>query len=214
MIKDKITPELKKRFIDELRTSKETGKERGFAICVDKKENIYASESCTGDHCSIDFGDLRKMCSNGIAQGDFHTHPYLTEAKIELARRDNEIPSDDKIINRMSNNIRKFHEEEGVKGITINSPSGDDLLYALLSKYIGQSRGTVCTISDIGDDKLECWTVKEMKKDEMDIYSAEAYHDISNKPKEQEGVLIEKWLDSIFDREIIELKKYTPRDDQ
>ncbi len=210
MIKDKFTPELKKRFLDDLRISKEINKERGFVICIDEKENLVPSQSCEGNVCSINLGDPSKICPTGNAQGDFHTHPYLSEAKKELASMYGEtrpIPSDETIINHMKNNIRTIYEKEDIKDITINSPSGDDLLHILLGRCLNRSRGTVCTLSDIGEDKLECWTVKEMDKDKRDIYCAKAYSDIRKRTAEQEAILIEKWVDNIFDREIIDLKK-------
>lgn len=205
MIKDKITPALKKRFLDELRISKETGNERGLVLCLDDKGNLSASESCTGDQCAISYEDLKKVCPTGIVQGDFHTHPYLKQAKKYLKTEKQEIPSDEKIVNYMQRNIAKLHEDKGIKGITINSPSGGDLAHTLLSKYTNQSKGTVCTISDIGDSKLECWTVQEMRKDKMDIYCAKAYSDIGKKSREDDALLIERWIDGIFYREIIDL---------
>ena len=209
MIKDKITPELKRRFLDDLRISIETGKERGFVICIDRKENLVPSQSREGDVRSISLGDPSKVCPTGNAQGDFHTHPYLSEAKKELMSGNGKkpIPSDEVIINYMKNNIRTLHEKEGVKDITINSPTGNDLLQALLSKHLNMTRGTVCTMSDIGDDKLECWTVKDMNKDKEDIYVAKAYSDIRKRNLLQEDILIETWIASIFDRETIDLKK-------
>jgi hypothetical protein len=207
MIKDKITPELKKRFLDELRISKETGDERGFVLCLDEKENITASETCTGDRCAIDLGDIREKCPTGIAQGDFHTHPYLKQAKEQLRTGNREIPSDEKIMNHMKNNMRKMHEDNGVQGITINSPSGDDLLHTLISKHSNRSRGTICTLSDIGDNKLECWTAKEIHKDKMDIFYAKVYSDTRKRSREDETLLIESWIDRIFDREIIDLDR-------
>ena len=206
MIKDKITPELKRRFLDELRISKETGNERGFIMCLGKKGDITASEPCIGDACTIKIEDIRNACKSGKAQGDFHTHPYLKQAKEQLAETNRNIP-DEKIISHMKNNIRKFYENTGVEGITINSPSGNDLMRTLLSKYSKTSNGTVCTLSDIGDNKLECWTVQNMREDKMSIYSAKAYSDLLKTSKEDEAILIEKWIDSIFDREIIDLDK-------
>lgn len=207
MIKDKITPELKKRFLDDLKISKETGNERGFIMCINEKGNLAASESCTGDQCTISFEDPKKVCPTGTAQGDFHAHPYLTNAKVYLKTEKQEIPSDEKIVSYMQRNIAKLHEDKGVKGVTINSPSGDDLAHALLSKYTNRSKGTTCTISDIGDNKLECWTVQEMREDKMKIYCAKAYSEISKRSREEDAVPIEKWLDSVFDREIIDLDK-------
>lgn len=210
MIKDKITPELKKRFLDDLRISKEVSKERGFVLCIDEKENLVPSQSCEGGVCTISFGDPRKACPTGNVQGDFHTHPYLSESKKELTSKYGEtrpIPSDEVIINHIKNNIRTLHEKEGIKDITINSPTHDDLLYTLLDKCLNRSRGTVCTLSDIGDDKLECWTIKDMHKDKRDIYCAKAYYDIRKKTGKEETVIIEKWIDNIYDREIIDLKK-------
>jgi hypothetical protein len=206
MIKDKITQELKRRFLDELRISKETGDERGFIMCLGKKGDITASKPCIGDVCTIKFEDIRKACKSGKAQGDFHTHPYLKQAKEQLAEKNRHIP-DEKIINHMKNNIRKFYENTGVEDITINSPSGNDLMRAVLSKYSEESSGTVCTLSDIGDNKLECWTVQDMRKDKLSIYSAKAHSDLLKTSKEDEAFFIEKWVDSIFDREIIDLDK-------
>ncbi len=205
MIKDKITPELKKRFLEELAISKKTGNERGFVLCIDEKENLTASKSCTGDHCSINLGNLRKTCPTGIAQGDFRTHPYLIHAKKELATEKRNIYSDKTIINHMQNRIRKLNEDNGVKGTTANSPSGSDLLYTLLYTHFGESKGTICTLSDIGDNKLECWTLKEMEKDKRDIYCAKAVSDMRKKYKESENIIIERWIDNIFNREIIDL---------
>lgn len=83
MIKDKITPELKKRFLDELRISKETGNERGFVICVDEKENLTASDSCTRDHCTIDFGDIREKCPTGILKKSKEQEGVLIERWVD-----------------------------------------------------------------------------------------------------------------------------------
>ena len=39
MIKNKITPETEKAFLEEIKKTRDSGKERGFLICLNKKEN-------------------------------------------------------------------------------------------------------------------------------------------------------------------------------
>ena len=61
-IKDKITPELKNRFLQEIRTTIENGKERGFLICKDEKDRLSATKSCEGKECGIDLSILESQC--------------------------------------------------------------------------------------------------------------------------------------------------------
>lgn len=206
LIRNKITLQLKNRFLEELKKSKDSGKERGLFICIDENENFTPSEACEGDVCSILMEDPRKACPTGKAQGDFHTHPYLTDAKRELVERGIKV-SDEKLINKMKYNIRTFHEIKGVKDMTINSPSYSDVIHALLGRCVNFTKGTVCTSSDIGDDKVECWTVKEMDKDKRDIYCAKAHSELRKMTGQEESPLVEKWIDTIFDRETIDLEK-------
>ncbi len=48
MIKDKITPEIRERFKEEIKLTRERCKERGFLLCLDVKGGLYPSRSCEG----------------------------------------------------------------------------------------------------------------------------------------------------------------------
>lgn len=211
MIKDKITPELRSRFIEDIRRSKESGKERGFFLCQNKEGKLIPSKSCEGTECNIHLGDPRTGCpSETTAYGEFHTHPYLYSAKQEL-RREGKISSkeelriDEKLRIRMDKNIREFHERiTGVKGMTINTPSYTDVLKALLAKSINLTNGTVCTSTDVETNKVECWTIKDLGKDKLRQLAIIGMTELDKvKPKGSE--LMKKWIDDISDRETIEL---------
>lgn len=211
MIKDKITPELRSRFIEDIKISKESGKERGFFLCQNKEEKLIPSKSCEGTECEIHLGDPRTGCpSETTTYGNFHTHPYLYSIRQEF-RRTGKIPPNEelKISNelktRMIENIGKFHEKiTGVKGININSPSRTDILKALLAKSINLTKGTVCTSSDIDTSRVECWTIKDLGKDRLTRLAIIGMAELDKTKVEGSG-LIKKWLDDISDREIIEL---------
>ena len=47
-IKDKTTPQSRKRFLEEIKHSKETGKERGFHICIEDNGKLSAGDTCIG----------------------------------------------------------------------------------------------------------------------------------------------------------------------
>jgi len=211
MIKDKITQELRSRFIEDIKISKESGKERGFFICQNKDEKLIPSKSCEGSECSIHLGDPRTACpSETTTYGNFHTHPYLYNIKQEF-RKDGKIPPNEelKITNelktKMMKNIGEFHERiTGVKGININSPSYTDVLKALLAKSINFTKGTVCTSTDIDTNKIECWTIKDIEKDKLTRLAVKGMIELDKTKSEGSG-LIKKWLDDISERETIEL---------
>lgn len=211
MIKDKITLELRSRLIEDIKRSKEHGKERGFFLCENKDGKLIPSRSCEGTECDIHLGDPRTGCpSETKTYGEFHTHPYLYSAKQEL-RREGKISSkeelriDEKLRIRMDKNIREFHERiTGVKGMTINTPSYTDVLKALLAKSINLTNGTVCTSTDVETNKVECWTIKDLGKDKLRQLAIIGMTELDKvKPKGSE--LMKKWIDDISDRETIEL---------
>lgn len=133
MIKDKITPELKRRFIEDIKITKDIGKERGFFFCENKEQKLIPAKSCEGTSCELLLGDPRKVCPPETKPfGDFHTHPYMHDAKVELKNRGEKIPPDEELRIRFNKNIREAHEKiTGVKGITVSSPSYTDILQAL-----------------------------------------------------------------------------------
>ena len=211
MIKDKITPELRSRFIEDIKRSKESGKERGFFLCENKESKLIPSKSCEGTECDIHLGDPRTGCpSETKAYGEFHTHPYLYSVKQELRKEGKILPSeelriDEKLRIKMGKNIREAHERiTGIKGITINTPSYTDVLRALLSKSINLTNGTVCTSTDVETNKVECWTIRETDKDKLKRLAIIGMTELDKvKPKGSE--LMKKWIDDISDRETIEL---------
>ena len=77
MIKDKITPELKKRFLKEIKLSGESGKERGLFLCYDKKGELFPSKTFEGIKGKISEKEWKEhsICPGNI-QGNFHTHRY------------------------------------------------------------------------------------------------------------------------------------------
>lgn len=206
MIKDKITPELRSRFIDDIKLSKESGKERGFFLCENKEEKLIPSKSCEGTECNIHLGDPRKGCpSDTKNQGEFHTHPYTFAVKKELHAIGKKIPSDKELREMMNKNIGEAHEKiTRVKGVTIDTPSYTDVVGALLSKYIKVTEGTVCTASDAEDHKVECWTIKDLPKDKMRELAIIGMSEL-DKVKPEGSQLMKKWIADISDRETIYL---------
>ena len=212
MIKNKITPELRSRFIEDIKRSKESGKERGFFLCENKERKLIPSESCEGTECDIHLGDPRKGCPPETkTYGEFHTHPYLYSVKQELKDRGEkilpgeELKVEEELRMAMNKNVRYAHEKiTKVKRITINTPSYTDVLRALLAKSINVTNGTVCTSTDVETDKVECWTIKDMPKDKLKNSVAMALIDLA-KVKPEGSELIKKWVDNISDRETIYL---------
>jgi hypothetical protein len=211
MIKDKITPELRSRFIEDIKRSKESGKERGFFLCENKEGKLIPSKSCEGTECSIHLGDPSTGCpSETTTYGNFHTHPYLYSVKQELRRDGKILPKEElkiseELKSRMRKNIGESHERiTGVKGITINSPSYTDILKALLAKSINLTNGTVCTSTDVETSRVECWTIKDLGKDRLKRLAITGMAELDKIKSEGSG-LTKKWLDDISDRETIEL---------
>ena len=212
MIKNKITPELRSRLIEDIKRSKESGKERGFFLCENKEGKLVPSRSCEGTECNIHLGDPRTGCPPETkTYGEFHTHPYLYGIKQELKDRGEKIlPGEELRVEEelkiaMNKNVRYAHEKiTKVKGITINTPSYTDVLRALLAKSINVTNGTVCTSTDVETDKVECWTIKDIPKDKLKNSVTMALIDL-DKVKPEGSELMKKWIDNISDRETIYL---------
>lgn len=100
--------------------------------------------------------------------------------------------------------FKEMHEKEGLKDVSINTPSYIDTLKALAFRCKDLTRGTVCIGSDIEKDKIECWTIRETDKNTMDKNC--------NKMEEEwkyavrrGGEPVKKWIVPIFDKEVIDL---------
>ena len=193
MIKDKITPQLRKKFLEEIKKTKETGKERGFHLCIEKDGKLSAGDTCTGDECGIKFQQPSSSCPGRKIQGDFHTHPYMTDAR--------------KLYNitfKMSDELLRASVESFLKekGFTPTMPSHGDTISAILGKCANKMDGTTCIGTDLEMNKVECWTTKNI--DDGDCVRA-LVEKISPR-EEDESTLPHTWVKPLFDVEIIDLK--------
>lgn len=194
MIKDKITPQLRNRFLQEIEKTIETGKEHGFLLCKDDKNTLSPSKSSVGGNGNIDFSDIKSQCPFKI-QGDFHTHSPVSDMKDFIKK---ELPME-KVTDSLTRDItiKLFQEHD----VSITGPSHGDLLGALVLKGKNKIDGTVCTSSDAEPNKMECWTVR---------------HNIGRNYYRRAGVEMQdpklvrnpphQWIKPLFDREIINLK--------
>lgn len=206
MIKDKISPDLKKRFKDEIKKSIKEGKERGFYLCLDEKGKIFSSTSSEGDVEEVNLEHIREC--KGKVEGDFHVHVHISSIKKDmlLLRKEYEkeyekelkykLPSDEKIKYVWKKIFRRT-------GLTPSSPSENDLLTAAKRKCDGTTNGTACVGSDIDKDRVECWTIinEFMTKKTCDKIT-ERYEKIG-----ELGDSPSKLTKRLFLREVIDLKK-------
>lgn len=204
MIKDKITIELKSKFQDAINKTKENGEEHGFYLCSDKKElsELSPSELRFGKDSRINLGDPVVSCHGKKVQGNFHTHSYLTLFK-QKSKFNKPGMSDEDVKKFIKEKHGEYIKETGVKGITLDSPSPKDLLTSILYSCVGKPEGIMCTGNDMGNNKVECWTPKEIQKTDCD----RAYHTLYSDGKEKEMITYESWMTPLFDKEIIDLKK-------
>lgn len=192
-IKDNITPQLRKRFLQEIKKSAETGKERGFHICIEDDGKLSAGDTCTGDECSIKLQRVDISCPGKKAQGDFHTHPHLTEVRKSFG-----------ITFKASDELIKLATEVFLKGrgTSPTIPSHADLRSAVLGKCSKRVEGTTCIGSDLDTENVECWTVEHM--DDGDCVRALMEH---LSPESEEHKLPEDWIRPLFEIEMIRLKR-------
>lgn len=196
MIKNRIIPEIKKAFLEEIKKTRDSGKEQGFLICLDKNNNkngklSVSKKRCTGDDCGFVIENVHEYCPDKV-QGAFHTHPYFINVEHFYDRKPTEKETQSAI------KLYKKHFER--KGINLTTPSHHDLVDTLLSHCLGETVGTVCTGNDLDLEKVECWTVKSDKVKVKDCTQANQEHKerITKEPR--------KWIKPLFDREMISLK--------
>lgn len=194
MIKDKINPELRKRFLQEIKRSKETDIERGFHICIEKNGKLSAGDTCVGDKCSLKFPHISVSCPGKKVQGDFHTHPYLSDVRKKFG-----------LTHKVSDQLIKsaigiFLAE---RGITPTIPTQGDAISAILGKCSKKTNGTTCIGSDLDESKVECWTVNE------DIGNGDCFTAFMERisPEETGSKLAKDWVKPLFEKEMINLKK-------
>ena len=200
MIKDKITPQLRKRFLQEIKSSKDTRKERGFHICIEDNGKLSAGDTCIANNsnmlseeCSMKFQNIGISCPGKKVQGDFHTHPYLAEVRKSFGIT---FKASDELIRSAT---ETFLED---RGMTPTIPSHADARSAVLGKCSRRTEGTTCVGSDLDMEKIECWTIKQME--DNDCLRALMEH-IS--PEEEGHKLPKDWIKPLFEIEMIRLKR-------
>lgn len=194
VIKDKITPPLKARFLNEIRRTMETGKEHGFLLCRDSEGILSASKTSIGEKDNINFLEIRTQCPFKI-QGDFHTHAPISDMKNFIEK---ELP-DEQVSGETIRDITiKLYEKNDT---TTTIPSHGDLLGALVLKNKGRIIGTVCISSDAEPNKIECWTTKDdIDKNSYNRANVELRDSkfLRNPPHQ--------WIKPLFEKEIINLR--------
>ena len=193
-IKDKITPELKNSFSESIKKTKETDREHGFVMCADKEGKLSASkQKCEGDLCYITVEQIPEACPEKT-QGFFHTHAQklLLEKLFDRKMTDEDV---EELVAKSREPFRK-------KGITIQTPSHQDVLMTLLLKCEKQIEGTVCTGSDLETDKVECWTTKRSAANKLTC----TYAKIDTVTTKEIGIQPKRWIRLLFDKERINLR--------
>lgn len=208
MIKDKITPKLKERFKDAIKKTIDTGKEQGFYICKDKEGKLFADKGCEGEQCDLMIGRPQDSCRGEINQGDFHTHPYTsidTFERMYFIKTYGYHRVKEDLKNVIKEEFNSLHEKEGLKNVSINTPSYTDALKALGFKCDSLTQGTICIGTDIEKDKVECWTVRETDKDTMKRNCGKMEEEWKYAARIGGGMPVKKWIVPLFDKEIIDL---------
>lgn len=191
MIKDKITPQLKKAFSESIDKTKSTHREHGFFMCLD--ERVFPSEvKCEGLMCGIVAEIKPGTCPDKI-QGFFHAHPHKLLLEMMAGRKISDVEIEEMRI--------KSKERFGKRDITIQTPSHRDVLTAFITKCEKRTEGTVCTGSDLETDKVECWTPKKSAANFITCNIAK----IDDKITKEIGDVPKRWIRQLFDKETINL---------
>jgi hypothetical protein len=193
LIKDKITPELKRSFLETIEKTRNSGKEHGFFICEDKDDKLHASDrKCEGSLCSIIVDPKIGDCPGKI-KGFFHAHPHITTLEKTYGIKFSQ--TDIKELISMSKELSKR------ENISLQIPSHRDVLTSLLQKCIRKTEGTVCTATDMEKDKIECWTPKRNAANFITC----GYAKIDDTKTEDIGEYPKMWIKPLFDKEVIRL---------
>lgn len=198
MIKDKITPALKKRFRQAIKKTIDTGKEQGFFICSNRQGELYPSKSCEGDECKIILEDQSTICPQRI-EGDFHTYPYLGDAKRKYKELGKQIPPEDTLKQEVRESLIKIHEEKGIIGLSPIIPSYKDALNAVVHKCFRDTDTTTCIGSDLEENKVECWTPKDIRRGQC----VRATFELRKVVEKKKEFFPKKWIIPLFDKEQI-----------
>ena len=198
MMKDKITPALREKFRQIIDKTIDTGKGQGFFICSDKQGQLYPSKPCEGDECKIILEDQSSICPVRI-QGDFHTYPYLANAKRKYKESGKQIPIDDMLKQEVRKSLTEMHEEKGVIGLSPIVPDYKDSLNTIVHKCFRNTDISTCVGSDLEKDKIECWTPKDIRRGQC----VRAIYDLRNIVGKKKEFFPKKWIVPLFDKEQI-----------
>ena len=192
-IKDKITPGLKRAMLESIKKTKDSGNEHGFLMCTDKDEKLSVSATkCEGDACEMVISIFPESCPEKKIQGLFHTHPQRLFAEIQLGRKLTEKDIKNMVIVDTKGNI-----------MTLQTPSHEDALSALLAKCEKDTEGTVCTAADLEPDKVGCWTPKKGAANLVTCRYAKRDKILTK----EKYIGPKMWIRPLFNKEIIDLKK-------
>lgn len=192
MIKDKITPEIKNKFIEAVKRTEEIGIEHAFIMCKDEKGNLHPRDICSGERCTIKMESPAK-CFPHKAQGNFHTHADASTGRRIFKEKYGIILPKELVISFVK-------EVAQSKGIDVTTPSHEDLINALINKCIKRTEGTVCIGSDAVPDRVDCWTARNTITDD-DCWRAKSLKLLGVAPGTPKP-----WIKPLFDKEIIDLK--------
>lgn len=193
MIKDKITPEIKDKFIDAISRTIKTGREHAFIMCRDEKEELIPRPICEGKECVVTM-ESPKLCLPFRTQGNFHTHADVTVARRMFKDAKGKFPRE-----LLIDYIKDVADSEG---IDITTPSHGDLINTLVNKCMRRTEGTVCVASDAIPERADCYTANS-KITEDDCNTAKI--SLFTTRTEDSGTP-RQWIKSLFDKEIIDLK--------
>lgn len=190
MIKDKITPELKKAFLESIKRTEDSGNEHGFFICANRDGKLAASKiKCEGDTCKITTRLSSEICPYKN-QGFFHVHPQKLRIEKQLGR---------KVTEENKKNIA-ITDSKG-RLIAAQTPSYLDVLVALQTKCDRLTEGTICTAGDFEPDKVGCWTLKKGAANFLTC----SYAKMDNILTKEKGIPPKTWIKNLFNKEIIDL---------
>ena len=194
MIKEKLTPELKKLFRDTIKKTMNTGLEHGFLLCLDDKDNLIPSRVCKGEECKV---ELPQRCSIKT-QGNFHTHPLLAYYNKELEKMGSKKLFSRKDLLKTINDLNKI----GTIKFDPQSPSKGDALTSLIDKCQNTTNGTVCIGNDL-IEKIECWTAKQIPREDCATVNKE----FSRLSQEEKTGQPEQRIKDLFYTESIDVRK-------
>ena len=152
MIKDKISCDLKNRIIEDNLKTRHDGLERGFYICIGRKDKkLYPHErKCVGEYCKV---ELIGTCPNK-AQGTYHVHPLVQRIINETKETTGKKVSEEEAAELLSRSKAKYVSEYTTR-------SGPDLIHAIMNRQEEKSHGTTCIGSDFKHNIVDCWSIKK-----------------------------------------------------